>query len=214
MEIRKINFGSVLLACGLLSQLITYIITKDSMLSFISGVAGMVSVVQCSEKRYSFYFWSFLQMITYGIICYQQNLYGKIIENGFYFITMVLGLIVWWKHLDNKQRVRTKTLGFNSTIGVILGSFGLTIMGYVLLLNFGGSHPFFDSITTVLGVVGWIIMMLRYRESWILCLIQDIICIVMWASIENWFMVVQYVFWTINCVYGFILWGRKNQYSE
>ena len=214
MEIRKINFGSVLLACGLLSQLITYIITKDSTLSFISGVAGMVSVVQCSEKRYSFYFWSFLQMITYGIICYQQNLYGKIIENGFYFITMVLGLIVWWKHLDNKQRVRTKTLGFNSTIGVILGSFGLTIMGYVLLLNFGGAHPFFDSITTVLGIVAQILMMLRYKENWILWFIKDIICIVMWASIENWFMVVQYVFWTINCVYGFILWGRKNQYSE
>lgn len=214
MEIRKINFGSVLLACGLLSQLITYIITKDSTLSFISGVAGMVSVVQCSEKRYSFYFWSFLQMITYGIICYQQNLYGKIIENGFYFITMVLGLIVWWKHLDNKQRVRTKTLGFNSTIGVILGSFGLTIMGYVLLLNFGGAHPFFDSITTVLGIVAQILMMLRYKENWILWFIQDIICIAMWISIENWFMVVQYVFWTINCVYGFILWGRKNQYSE
>ena len=100
---RKIDFGSMLLACGLLSQVIVYIFTKDSFLSFVSGIAGMVSVIQCSEKRLNFYFWSFLQMITYTIICFQENLHGKLVENGFYFITMVIGLFVWWKNLDNEK---------------------------------------------------------------------------------------------------------------
>lgn len=204
----------MLLACGLLSQVIVYIFTKDSFLSFVSGIAGMVSVIQCSEKRLSFYFWSFLQMITYTIICFQENLHGKLVENGFYFLTMVIGLFVWWKNLDNEKLVKTKSLGVVSTIGILTASFGLFLVGYVVLSHFGDSHPFFDSSTTILGIVAQILMMLRYKENWVLWFIQDIICTAMWISIENWFMVAQYVFWTINCIYGFILWGRKNQYSE
>lgn len=206
---RKIDFGSMLLACGLLSQVIVYMFTKDSFLSFVSGIAGMVSVIQCSEKRLSFYFWSFLQMITYTIICFQESLHGKLVENGFYFLTMVIGLFVWWKNLDNKKLVKTKSLGVVSTIGTLTASFGLFLVGYVVLSHFGDSHPFFDSSTTILGIVAQILMMLRYKENWVLWFIQDIICITMWISIENWFMVMQYVFWTINCIYGFILWGKK-----
>lgn len=211
---RKIDFGSILLACGLLSQVVVYIVTKDSFLSFVSGIAGMISVVQCSEKKMSYYFWSFLQMSTYTIICVQEGLHGKIVENLFYFLTMITGVFIWLKNLDDEKLVKTKSLDFYSILGVFGVAVGLTVMGWGILDNLGDSHPMFDSITTVLGILAQILMMLRYKENWILWFIQDIICIAMWASIENWFMVVQYVFWTINCVYGFILWGRKNLYSE
>lgn len=208
---RKIDFGSMLLACGLLSQVIVYIFTKDSFLSFVSGIAGMVSVVQCSEKRLSFYFWSFLQMITYTVICFQESLHGKLVENGFYFLTMIIGLFIWWKHLDNNKNVKTRTLGFYSTIGILYASFGLMFVGWGILTYFGDSHPMFDSATTILGIVAQILMMLRYKENWVLWIIQDILCLIMWVSIENWFMAVQYIFWTINAVYGLIKWSKNDE---
>ena len=68
MEKKEKKFSLILLICGMLTQVITYIITKDSFLSFISGVTGMISVIQCSERKYSFYFWSFIQIITFSVI--------------------------------------------------------------------------------------------------------------------------------------------------
>ena len=66
---------------------------NDSALSGIcSGIAGVISVVLCSQKKYSFYFWGILQLVTIMIISYQTGLYGKLVENAFYLITMFVGM--------------------------------------------------------------------------------------------------------------------------
>ena len=81
---------------GALIQTTVFLFTQDSYLSFVSGLAGVFSVVLCSEKSISgFYFWSFLQIITFATICFQEQLWGKLVENAFYFITMLVGFIIW-----------------------------------------------------------------------------------------------------------------------
>ena len=75
-----------MLGVGLLLQVLTYLMTKDTLLSFVSGISGVFAVVFCSERKFSYYFWSFLQLTTFSIICFNENLYGKLVENAFYLI--------------------------------------------------------------------------------------------------------------------------------
>lgn len=48
--------------------------------------------------------------------------------------------------------------------------------------------------------------MLRYREQWIFWIIIDVVSIFMWMFADNWIMVIQFIFWTMNCIYGYRKW--------
>ena len=52
--------------------------------------------------------------------------------------------------------------------------------------------------------------MLGYREQWAFWIIEDILSLVMFIILSNWIMVAQYLFWTINCIYGLIKWSKLN----
>ena len=193
---------------GAFIQTLVFLLTQDSYLSFVSGLAGVFSVVLCSEKSISgFYFWSFVQIITFTIICCQENLYAKLVENAFYAITLIGGLFIWNKNKKDEKVVpremSTKSL-------VVLGIINLAIVfgGYFVLNITNDSMPFMDSLTTITAIIAQILMIMRYREQWIFWLAVDLASIILWASISNYYMVIQYVFWTLNCFYGYYRWGR------
>lgn len=191
---------------GVIIQVISYAVTQDSFLSFISGCAGVLSVVLCSEKKVSgFYFWSFLQIITFSIICYQENLWAKLFENAFYVATLLGGLFIWNKHKDGDSVV-PREMKIHNLFLLSLVNAGLVIVVSLLLNNTSDSMPFMDSTTTVTAVIAQILMITRYREQWIFWIAVDIASIVLWVVLGNYYMVIQYVFWTLNCFYGYYKW--------
>ena len=204
----KRNIGILMLFIGILMQLITFSLTNDSLLSLISGLSGVLSVVFCSQRKIAFYLWSFIQLITYTIICFQLSLYGKLIENAFYFITLIGGLFIW-KSNSNDGIVNTKQLTEKQFAIIIALMLFLIIEGTFILQNFNSNQPLLDSTTTVIGIMAQILMILRFKENWVLWFIQDIICIILWMNVNNYCMVSQYIFCTFNTVYGYYIWNKK-----
>ena len=200
----------IMLGVGLLLQVISFIITRDAWLSFVSGLSGVFAVVYCSERKMSYYVWSFIQMITFTIICWQTGLYGKLFENGFNFVTMVIGVYIWMSNKDTEDKVKTRSLGSDGIANCVFGGLLGWVLLYMFLVFVGGSMPLLDSITTTLAFIAQILMIYRYKESWILWAVIDLICVVIWTIEGNWCIVAQYVFWTINAVYGYVIW-EKNQ---
>jgi nicotinamide mononucleotide transporter len=102
--------------------------------------------------------------------------------------------------------VETRKLSYGQNWLVAL----LVFFGVMILYGFLGgtddTQPFMDSVTTVPAFMAQILMILRFRESWVYWLIIDIGSIVMWAIAEDWCMVSQFVFWSINCLYGLRKW--------
>ena len=193
---------------GAFIQTLVFLLTQDSYLSFVSGLAGVFSVVLCSEKSISgFYFWSFVQIITFTIICCQENLYAKLIENAFYAVTLIGGLFIW---NNNKKDEKVVPREMSSKSLIILGVINLILVfgGYFLLKTTNDSMPFMDGLTTITAIIAQILMIMRYREQWVFWLAVDLASIILWASIGNYYMVIQYVFWTLNCFYGYYKWGR------
>ena len=199
----------VMLGVGLLLQSLTFIVTKDTLLSFVSGIAGVFSVVFCSERKFSFYFWSFIQIVTFSIICFNEHLYAKLLENVFYLITMGIGIGAWLVNKDIDNKVKPRSLDSNAVIKYINGG----MIGFIVLLLtltfLGGEKPFLDALTTTLAFIAQILMVLRYKENWNVWFIMNIICVILFLTTGNWCMVAQYIFWTINTIYGYKIW-KKN----
>lgn len=200
-------FGIAFILTGIATQVATYALTEDSFLSLVSGIAGVISVVLCSQRKLSFYFWGFLQIGTFMAICINEHLYGKLFENGFYLITMIGGMFMW---LCNEQgdTVKTRKL-IRKNIWWLIGHCAVYVaVLYLILRTIGGEQPFMDSLTTIFAIVAQLLMIYRYRESWLFWLAVDIACIIMWYNERNWCMTVQYIFWTMNCIYGLIKWNK------
>lgn len=200
-------FGIAFIIAGIATQAVAYALSEDSLLSLVSGTAGVISVVLCSQRKLSFYFWGFLQIGTFVVICINEHLYGKLFENGFCLITMIAGLLMW-KRYQQGDSVSTRKLS-RSDMWWILGNSAVSIVVFCGMLRMiGGEQPFMDSFTTILAMVAQALMILRYRESWLFWLVVDIACIIMWYNEGNWCMTVQYIFWTANCIYGLIKWNK------
>ena len=204
------TFASWFVTIGIITQLLTCYIMDDSAFAVCSGIAGVISVVLCSQKKYSFYFWSILQLVTIMIISYQTDLYGKLLENAFYLITLFVGMSIWKRHSNsNDTKVRTMDWLDYVIFGIIFLPL-TSLTSYMLISNYNPDQITLDTITTTIGMLAQVMLILRFREQWILWFVLDVLCIVLWAIDGNWCLSMQYVFWTINCIYGFICWNPKN----
>lgn len=204
------NTDAIVMIVLVLLQALTAIWAKDNMVSFISGMAGIISVVLCSQKKISFYLFGFIQLFTYCYLCIGQHLWGEVIENVFYFVTMLVGIGVWIKNYNKeKYEVVPKKLSEDWKLTCLLVFFLGTILVWMILLMTNDTHPFLDSVSTVPAFIAQILMIAGYKDQWKYWIIVDISSIVMWAIIGNPFMVMQFSLWTVNCIYGMYKWNKS-----
>ena len=208
-------FEKVFLMSMLLLQIIVFCMTPDTPLNIIAGVAGVISVVLCAKGKLSFYFIGFVQTISYLFLAWQNCFYGEVIENVFYLVTMVWGIVIWKKSMTNNDDgtsdVTAKKFSVAQWVLSVVGTVVATIvMGY-WLTTIGSAQAYTDAATNVMAIIAQFLMIWRFREQWIWWIVIDLLCIKLWCVAGNWSMVAMYIAWTANCVYGWYNWTKLNK---
>lgn len=203
-----------LLIMGLV-QVVVFIIAPDTPLNIIAGIAGVVSVVMCAKGRTVFYFIGFIQTCTYLFLAWQNQFYGEVLENIFYFVTMIWGIFVWKNNeVENADGTRDvaakKFTPVQWVISIILTILATIAMGY-WLDGIGSAQAYTDAATNVMAIIAQLLMVWRYREQWIWWFVIDVFCIKLWWVAGNWSMVAMYIAWTANTIYGWVNWSKLNK---
>ena len=201
-----------------LLQILVYIVAPDSWYGVVAGIAGCISVVLTAKGRWMMYPIGFIQNFTYTVLAFQNMFYGEVIEQVFYIVTMIWGMVAWARNMhtneDGTQDVNTRKFGLAEWLFTIVGvAIGTWLFGRVLVA-LGAAQPYTDAATNVMALFAQILMVKRYREQWVLWLLIDVFCIKMWWVAGNWSMVAMYVAWTANCIYGWYNWTKLNKKSE
>lgn len=209
------TFEKLFLLSMILVQVGVFIIVPDSPLNIIAGLAGVISVVMCAKGRTMFYFIGFIQTVTYLVLAWQNQFYGEVLENLFYFVTMIWGIFVWKNNEvindDGTQDVKAKKFTpLQWVLSILLTVAATLIMGY-FLDGIGSAQAYTDAATNVMAIFAQLLMVRRYREQWVWWFVIDIFCIKLWWVAGNWSMVAMYIAWTANTVYGFINWSKLNK---
>ena len=196
-------------------QILVYIIAPDSWYGVVAGIAGCISVVLTAKGRWMMYPIGFIQNFTYTVLAFQNMFYGEVIEQVFYIVTMIWGMVAWARNMhtneDGTQDVNTRKFGLAEWLFTIAGVvIGTWLFGRVLVAM-GAAQPYTDAATNVMALFAQILMVKRYREQWALWLLIDVFCIKMWWVAGNWSMVAMYVAWTANCIYGWMNWTKLNK---
>lgn len=200
------------LSVGLLLQVVVFGLYPDEPIVIVSGLAGVCSVVLCSQGKISSFFFGFLQVLTYAYISLCQKLYGEVAINIFYFVSMIYGVFCWGKQYKvdestEEASLQTRSLNYMEMIVLAITTVLCSLLaGWGLLRYTDDSQPFLDAFTTVPAIAAQILMVLRFRDQWYYWLVIDAVAAVMWWNAGNYSMMILYVFWCVNCCYGFVNW--------
>lgn len=176
----------------------------------VAAISGIVCVVLCAKGKKSQYIWGVLNVLGYIVIAFINKYYGEVMLNAIYYLpSQFIGYYLWDKHENRETKdVEGKKLNLKNSI-ILLVVCILGILGYKLVLDLlGGNSTLLDSASTLISVVANSLMLLRYREQWLLWIIIDTITVIMWLIVGDFIMVTMWLVYLINAFYGYYNWTK------
>jgi nicotinamide mononucleotide transporter len=187
----------------------------NSALSIITMLTGLWCVILVAKGRIFNYYVGVINVIGYAYIAYGYQLYGEVMLNAIYFLPMqFVGLYIWHKNKDPNvvDKVRIEFMSNNMRFMWFAISVIAVAMYGFWLNSVGDPVPYLDSASTVLSVIAMILMAWRYMEQWMLWIVVDIVSVWMWVLVimekgtNDIALLVMWVAFLINAVYGFLAW--------
>ena len=176
----------------------------------IAAISGIFCVVLCAKGRKSQYIWGLLNVLGYVIIAFINKYYGEVMLNALYYLpSQFIGYYLWNKNSNEENGdVKGKKLNLVQSL-ILVGFIAVGVFGYKLVLDYlGGTGTLLDSASTVTSVVANALMMMRYREQWLLWIIIDAITVAMWILVGDFIMVTMWAVYLINAFYGYYNWTK------
>lgn len=166
------------------STIATSVLLKDTWFGLLASLTGTLYTIIAGKGKVSCYFFGMINSFCYGMISYQTKLFGEVMLNwGYYFPMMFVGLFFWIRRLDSKQEIRKTALSSLERVLTILFSLlGIAIYAFILY-KLGDAQPIIDSTTTILSITAMIMTVKRCIEQWILWTIVNVISIYMWLVV-------------------------------
>ena len=193
------------------AQILAYMQQPDSLLAMVSGISGIICVVLVSKGKVSNYLFGLIFAYTYFYVAWGANYIGEMNSVLYVYLpAQFVGYFTWKANMkkdeDGSRTVAAKSLtpkGWAVMLAVIIIG---TLLFVEALKAAGGSSTGLDGLSTVITFVAQLMMVLRYREQWLLWILLNIISIALWA--ENTSMYVMYSAYLLNSLYGYYNWSK------
>ncbi len=208
-------FEAAWLLIFIAAQIGIYIYNPDSILGMVSGISGIICNVFVSKGKISNYFFGLIFAYTYFYISLGANFLGEMNTTLYVYIpAQFIGYFLWKANMQKEQNsdaVIAKALTVKGWIGLIAFLVIGTLLFVEVLNYYGGSSTGLDGLSTIIVVAAQALMVLRYREQWLLWIVLNIISIALWA--ENTSMYVMYSAYLLNSLYGYYNWSKLQKAS-
>lgn len=204
----------ITLICIVISM-VSGIIAKDLLIGGTILATGLLCAYFASEGKRINYILGLINYLLMGYVAFKNNLFGIFFFYIFIFSPLQInGYLSWNKNLDKDKNVEVREFTLKNsiiiTLSCVIGSF---VLGYLLSLIPGQRLAFMDASSNCINLCGIILMILRFKESWWLWLINNIIDLIIWiitainkgnGSIMMLLVSIGYLL--IN-IYGVIKWS-------
>ncbi|OOR98134.1 nicotinamide riboside transporter pnuC [Haemophilus paracuniculus] len=194
----------------IVAQIGVYIYAPDSILGMVAGISGIICNVFISKGKISNYFFGLIFAYSYFYVAWGANYLGEMNTTLYVYIpAQFIGYFLWKQNMQQAQgaeAVIAKSLSLKGWIA-LLAFVAVGTLLFVQALNMaGGSSTGLDGLTTIIVVAAQGLMLLRYREQWVLWIVLNILSIVLWA--ENPSMYIMYFSYLLNAIYGYYNWTK------
>lgn len=191
-------------------------------IELIAGVVTVISVVLVAYRSKLNYFFGIIAVILYGYIAYVFTNTGEWMLNWIIYLPLNIICIMLWRSKINNKQVIVKKLSKKYFLFIIILLILCTNLYAIFLLHsqelFYGkmihqyhiSKFYIDAFTTISSIFAMILMILRFKEQWILWILINLFTIILWCITFNITMIVMWSTLLLNSLYGYYNWNKNN----
>lgn len=205
-----------LLVC--IISIIIGLTTNNSFLGMIVLITGILNSYYSSVGNKINFPIGVVNNLVLSYISFKNNNYGLVIFNLLLFMPINIKGYFEWDKNSNKNLVENRGLGIKKGIITIIISIiiGL-IVAYLLGLIPGERLTYLDSFTNVISFIAGILLMLRYNESWILYLINNVLDLILWiinyssGGFDSLMVLLMSIMYLLINIYALFKWRNTNE---
>lgn len=201
-----------------------FIFDRENYLTLTASLIGVTSLIFNAKGNAFGQFLMIIFSILYGIISFTFSYYGEMVTYlGMTAPMAFVSLISWLKNpcKGRKAEVKINRLKLGEVVFAVCLTAAVTFIFYFILKKF---HTANIELSTLSVATSFIAVYMTFKRS-IYCTLcyaaNDIVLIAMWISamlcdISYSSVVICFVIFLVNDIYGFINWSkmRKRQESE
>ena len=175
------------------------------------------------EFKASIWLWlvSVIMPIVHGYLYWERGLYADFGMEVYYVLAAIYGYAMWrWvrtrgkneKSGENRENGERPITRFPLRRVLPVALIGLALWGiiyWVLITWTDSSVPLCDSFTTALSMVALWALAQKYAEQWLLWLVVDAVCAILYIYKQIPFTACLYAFYTVMAVLGYRQWLKK-----
>ena len=172
------------------------------------------------EFKASIWLWavSIVMPIVHGYLYWERGLYADFGMEVYYVLAAIYGYAMWrWvrtrgRNEENGGGGERPITRFPLRRVLPTALIGLALWGiiYWVLITWTDSNvPVCDSFTTALSMVALWALAQKYAEQWLLWLVVDAVCTVLYIYKQIPFTACLYAFYTVMAVLGYRQWLKK-----
>ena len=173
------------------------------------------------EFKASIWLWlvSVIMPIVHGYLYWERGLYADFGMEVYYVLAAVYGYAMWrWAKARETQNPASPTEGelpitrFPLRRVLPVAVVGLVLWGviyWILITWTDSSVPLCDSFTTALSMIALWALAQKYAEQWLLWLVVDAVCTVLYIYKQIPFTACLYAFYTVMAILGYRQWLKK-----
>ena len=205
-----------LLVC--IISIIIGLTTNNSFLGMIVLITGILNSYYSSVGNKINFPIGVVNNLVLSYISFKNNNYGLVIFNLLLFMPINIKGYFEWDKNSNKNLVENRGLGIKKGIITIIISIiiGL-IVAYLLGLIPGERLTYLDSFTNVISFIAGILLMLRYNESWILYLINNVLDLILWiinyssGGFDSLMVLLMSIMYLLINIYALFKWRGTDE---
>ncbi|MDE6581254.1 MAG: nicotinamide riboside transporter PnuC [Duncaniella sp.] len=179
-------------------------------LEIIGTAVGVVYLIL--EYRASAWLWvaSIAMPAIYLAVYYEAGLYADFGISVYYILASVYGLVCWLRGGSHDDAARELPITrMPRDIYVPLVAVFATIfvlIGYILSRYTDSTVPVADAFTTALSIVAMWMLARKYVEQWLVWIVADVACAVLYVYKDLWFTGALYLAYAVIAVLGYRKW--------
>jgi nicotinamide mononucleotide transporter len=183
-----------------------------NLVEIIGAILGAIYVFLSIKQNVLTWLFGLLTSMLYVYVFFDSGFYADMSLQSYYVLVSIYGWIIWARGKETEGRKEELPVSNTSRklFFILLPiSLLLWILIYIVLKRFTDSIvPVGDSFTTALSIVATWMLARKKIEHWIVWVVVDAICMILFAWKGLYPTVVLYLIYTAAAVWGYFEWNK------
>jgi nicotinamide mononucleotide transporter len=222
IEIPRFSWWDWFLIVGFISVSVAVSVLRGnfSVLSFIAGTCSVLCVIFGVKGSVLNFLFGFLGSCIQGYMALRSGLYANAVLFLLYNVPMqFVGWAQWRKRMlgGGSEGIKTRWMSWPQRALLIVLSTAAVWGISRLLLKTADPQPVSDALAMTVAVGAQFLLTFAFIEQWFMWIVVNGANLVMWAIAATRgvqfapIMVVQYVFYMMNSIYGIVWWSKMSK---